>query len=312
MANSVVNQVKVGSTTYDMKPYLGSATSGDNTTANSWTAVSTAIANTDSYDTVFNKVTSMVRNVRYLYNKLGTTDFSGISSTVSGALTTLNSGKSDTTHNHDSTYAAKSHSHNNYSTTGHTHNNYSTTGHTHNQYSPSIHNHDSDYAAKSHSHNNYSTTGHTHSNYSTSGHSHSDYSTTGHTHSYIATSNIVTSQTNSSSKVPAASLVYSMNNTLNTLNSTETEIKYLDTTDATSELPAETVFNKAYSYLFLIGYDGITGSIRSITTSYKNITTWSGGGSSYKIYYKKSSNGKTIYTYDGSSNAAFKGIVIGY
>lgn len=217
MANSVVNQVKVGSTTYDMKPYLGSATSGDAASATAWTSVD-AIATSDSYDTVFNKVTKMVKNVRYLYSKLGTTDFSGISSTVSGALTTLNSGKSDTTHNHDTAYAAKSHSHSNYSLTTHTHSNYSTTGHTHSNYASSTHNHDSAYAAKSHSHSEYSTTGHTHSNYSTTGHTHSNYSTTGHTHSYIATSNIVTSQTNSTSKVPAASLVYSMNSTLSSLN----------------------------------------------------------------------------------------------
>ena len=90
----------------------------------------------------------MVKNVRYLYSKLGTTDFSGISSTVSGALTTLNSGKSDTTHNHDSAYAAKSHSHSNYSLTTHTHSNYSTTGHTHSNYASSTHNHDSAYAAR--------------------------------------------------------------------------------------------------------------------------------------------------------------------
>lgn len=217
MANSVVNQVKVGSTTYDMKPYLGSATSGDAASATAWTAVD-AVATSDSYDTVFNKVTKMVKNVRYLYSKLGTTDFSGISSTVSGALTTLNTSKAASTHNHDGVYSATNHTHSNYSTTGHTHNNYSTTGHTHSNYASSTHNHDTAYAAKSHTHSEYSTTGHTHSNYSTTGHTHSNYSTTGHTHSYIATSNIVTSQTNSTSKVPAASLVYSMNTTLSSLN----------------------------------------------------------------------------------------------
>ena len=209
MANDIVNQVKVGSTTYDMKPYLKSATSGDSTTASSWTEVSNVIANTDSYDTVFNKVTTMVKNVRYLYNKLGTTNFSALGNTTSDALVALNNGKSNTDHTH-SNYATTGHTHSNYSTTGHTHSNYSTTGHTHSNYASSTHNHDSAYAAKSHSHSEYSLTTHTHSNYSTTGHTHSDYSTTGHTHAYIATSNIVTTQTNSTSKVPAASLCYAM------------------------------------------------------------------------------------------------------
>lgn len=210
MANSVVNQIKVGSTTYDIKPYLNSATSGDSTTANEWTAVDEAITTSDSYDTVFNKVTKMVKNVRYLYNKLGTTDFSGIGNTTSAAIVNLNDSKSDTTHTH-SNYATTGHTHSEYSLTTHTHSNYSTTGHTHSNYASSTHNHDSVYAAKSHSHSEYSLTSHTHSNYSTTGHTHSNYSTTGHTHSYIATSNIVTSQTNSTTKVPAASLCYAMN-----------------------------------------------------------------------------------------------------
>ena len=42
-----------------------------------WSDVS-AIASTDTNSGIFGKLTSMVRNVRWLYNKLGTTDFSNV------------------------------------------------------------------------------------------------------------------------------------------------------------------------------------------------------------------------------------------
>ena len=54
-------------------------------------------------------------------------------------------------HNHDSKYAATSHTHSEYAATSHTHSEYSTTSHTHSGYASSTHTH-SGYAATSHTH----------------------------------------------------------------------------------------------------------------------------------------------------------------
>ena len=42
----------------------------------------------------------MFKNIRFLYSKLGTSDFSSAGDTVSAALAALESGKSDTDHTH--------------------------------------------------------------------------------------------------------------------------------------------------------------------------------------------------------------------
>ena len=94
-----VDKVKVGDTTYDVSPSkdgtLNGYTSGDSSTPTSWTSVS-AITTSDTNATLFSKLTSMVKNVRWLYTKLGTADFSATGSdTVSGALVSINNGLSD-------------------------------------------------------------------------------------------------------------------------------------------------------------------------------------------------------------------------
>ena len=94
-----VDKVKVGDTTYDVSPSkdgtLNGYTSGDSSTPTSWTSVS-AITTSDTNATIFSKLTSMVKNVRWLYTKLGTADFSATGSdTVSGALVSINNGLSD-------------------------------------------------------------------------------------------------------------------------------------------------------------------------------------------------------------------------
>ena len=104
---SSIDKVKVGDTTYDVSPgssgILNGYTSNDNVTPPAWSDVS-AIASTDTNSGIFGKLTSMVRNVRWLYNKLGTTDFSNVGGgTVTGALSSLQtelSGKADSTHSH--------------------------------------------------------------------------------------------------------------------------------------------------------------------------------------------------------------------
>ena len=102
-----IDKVKVGQTTYNVSPSatgtLNGYTSNDNGTPPAWTDVST-IASSDTNSSIFSKLTTMVKNVRWLYSKLGTEDFSITGSdTVSGSLSNLQSeldGKSPSSHTH--------------------------------------------------------------------------------------------------------------------------------------------------------------------------------------------------------------------
>ena len=102
-----IDKVKVGETTYDVSPSstgtLSGYTSNDNVTPPAWSEVDT-IASSDTNSSIFSKLTTMVKNVRWLYVKLGNDDFSGTGqSTITGALSTLQSeldGKSPLSHTH--------------------------------------------------------------------------------------------------------------------------------------------------------------------------------------------------------------------
>lgn len=76
---SSIDKVKVGETTYDVSPgatgTLNGYSSNDNGTPPAWTEVD-PISTSDTNSGIFGKLTAMVKNVRWLYNKLGTTDFS--------------------------------------------------------------------------------------------------------------------------------------------------------------------------------------------------------------------------------------------
>ena len=74
----------------DSKDMRVSFTSSDvaDGSANSWTSV-TPIASGEKHASLFAKITQMFKNVRYLYKLLGTTDFSGLGSNVSGAIDNL-------------------------------------------------------------------------------------------------------------------------------------------------------------------------------------------------------------------------------
>ena len=103
-----VDKVKVGSTSYDISPSkdgtLNGFTSNDAASPTDWSATD-VVAASDSNSTIFSKITTMIKNVRWLYSKLGTTDFSATGqSTVTGALSALQSGLNGK--------AASSHSHN--------------------------------------------------------------------------------------------------------------------------------------------------------------------------------------------------------
>ena len=101
---AIIDKIKVGSTTYDVSP---SATGTLNTTgttkfsssdvaqgsATSWTSVDT-MSTSDNHATLFTKITQMAKNVRYLYNVLGTGFSTG--STVKSQI----DGKAASNHSH--------------------------------------------------------------------------------------------------------------------------------------------------------------------------------------------------------------------
>lgn len=66
-------------------------TSGDAASPTEWTAVDVLTSGLP-IKTLFNRISTMVKNVRWLYSKLGTTDISSIGGgTVTGAISSLNS-----------------------------------------------------------------------------------------------------------------------------------------------------------------------------------------------------------------------------
>lgn len=66
-------------------------TSADSTTATAWTDVST-LTTGEKHSSIFNKVSTMFKNIRFLYKMLGTTNISSIGDgTVTNAISTLNS-----------------------------------------------------------------------------------------------------------------------------------------------------------------------------------------------------------------------------
>ena len=102
-----IDKVKISDTTYDVSPSatgtLNGYTSGDSASPSNWSSVD-VISTSDTNSSIFNKITTMVQNVRWLYTKLGNDDFSDTGSdTITGALSTLQSGldgKSPVSHTH--------------------------------------------------------------------------------------------------------------------------------------------------------------------------------------------------------------------
>ena len=66
-------------------------TSGDSTTPTAWTSVS-ALTSGLTISTLFSRISTMVKNVRWLYSVLGTSNISSIGTgTVTNAISTINS-----------------------------------------------------------------------------------------------------------------------------------------------------------------------------------------------------------------------------
>lgn len=70
-------------------------TSGDSPSPTAWTGVDSLVTG-EKHSSLLNKISTMIKNVRFLYKVLGTTDISTIGDgTVTGAVSTLNSSLSD-------------------------------------------------------------------------------------------------------------------------------------------------------------------------------------------------------------------------
>lgn len=101
---AIIDKIKVGSTTYDVSPSASGTLNTTGTTkfassdvaqgsATSWTNVD-AMSTSDNHATLFTKITQMAKNVRYLYNVLGTGFSTG--STVKSQI----DGKAASNHSH--------------------------------------------------------------------------------------------------------------------------------------------------------------------------------------------------------------------
>lgn len=70
-------------------------TSGDSPSPTAWTNVDSLVTG-EKHSSLLNKISTMIKNVRFLYKVLGTTDISTIGDgTVTGAVSTLNSSLND-------------------------------------------------------------------------------------------------------------------------------------------------------------------------------------------------------------------------
>lgn len=82
--------------TDDTKDNIVSFTSNDTTNPTSWSDVS-ALTSGEKHTSIFTKISTMFKNIRYLYKLIGTTDISAIGNgTVTGGLSALNSNLTDT------------------------------------------------------------------------------------------------------------------------------------------------------------------------------------------------------------------------
>lgn len=82
---------KAISGTDDTKDNVVSFTNNDTTNPTSWSDVS-VLTSGEKHTSIFTKISTMFKNIRYLYKLIGTTDISAIGNgTITGGLSTLNS-----------------------------------------------------------------------------------------------------------------------------------------------------------------------------------------------------------------------------
>ena len=73
------------SKTGDTKDNVITYTSGDSTTPTGWSNV-TALTTGETHSSLFNKISTMFKNIRYIWNLLGTTTLGTTATTITGAI----------------------------------------------------------------------------------------------------------------------------------------------------------------------------------------------------------------------------------
>lgn len=103
-----VDKVRIGTTTYDMSPSkdgtLIGYTSNDAASPTAWTDAAVINTASDTNGSIFSKITTMIKNARWLFSVLGTVDFSSTgATTISDALVAIKTaldGKASSSHSH--------------------------------------------------------------------------------------------------------------------------------------------------------------------------------------------------------------------
>ena len=100
-----VDQIQIGTTTYDIlqsnaATFTGISNDTSDTSATSWTNVE-ALASSETNGSIFTKISSMFKNIRYLYSKIGELDIGEAGTSVSDAIKNLYENKADKNHTHD-------------------------------------------------------------------------------------------------------------------------------------------------------------------------------------------------------------------
>ena len=97
-----VDQIQIGTTTYDIlqsSDATFTGTSNDSSSATSWTNVD-VLSSSETNASIFTKISSMFKNIRYLYSLLGDIDVSSLGGSISEAIKNINENKADKDHTH--------------------------------------------------------------------------------------------------------------------------------------------------------------------------------------------------------------------
>ena len=99
-----IDKIQVGTTSYDILQssnaiFTGTSNDTEDSSANTWTDVE-KLGSSESNGSIFTKLSSMFKNIRFLYKQLGNIDVGDIGSTISEAIEYLNENKADKNHTH--------------------------------------------------------------------------------------------------------------------------------------------------------------------------------------------------------------------
>ena len=100
-----VDKIQIGNTTYDILQsadaiFTGTSNDTDDGSATEWINV-VKLNSSESNSSIFTKLSSMFKNIRYLYSKIGNLDVGDIGTSISDAINNLAENKADKNHTHD-------------------------------------------------------------------------------------------------------------------------------------------------------------------------------------------------------------------